>query len=66
MQPSGRWAVCRTGHDPVEITSGELFRVDVNGKLLVRRMEYAPGRGYYAVGGPPLRGGMRPAIGEID
>jgi hypothetical protein len=40
MQPSGRWAVCRPGRDPVEITSGELFRVDVNGELKVTRMEF--------------------------
>ena len=31
MQPSGRWAVCRPGREPVEITSGELFRVEVDG-----------------------------------
>ena len=23
MQPSGRWAVCRPGQEPLEITSGE-------------------------------------------
>jgi hypothetical protein len=64
MQPSGRWAVCRLGHDPVEITSGELYRIEVDGKLQVRRMDYAPGwRGYYAVGGPPLCAGMRAVIG---
>jgi hypothetical protein len=27
MQSSGRWAVCRPGQPPVEITSGEQFRV---------------------------------------
>jgi hypothetical protein len=31
MMPSGRWAVCRPGCAPVEITSGELFRVEVAG-----------------------------------
>ena len=30
----------------------------------VTRMEYTPGRGYYAVDGPPLRGGLRAAIGS--
>jgi hypothetical protein len=65
MQPSRRWAIVRPGHDPVEISSGELFRVEVDGALQVRRMEYAhDGRGYYAVGGPELRSGMRAAIGS--
>jgi hypothetical protein len=39
LQSSGRWAVCRSGHDPVEILSGELFRVEVDGELRVTRME---------------------------
>jgi hypothetical protein len=39
---------------PVEIASGELFRVEVDRKLKVRRMEYShDGRGYYAVVGGP-------------
>ena len=64
MRSSRRWAVCRPGREPVEITSGELFRVQVDGKLQVRRMEYDHGvRGYYAVDGPELRSGMRAAIG---
>jgi hypothetical protein len=47
--------VC-VGRAPVEITSGVLFRVEVEDSVLhVRRMEYAPGRGYYAVGGQRLR-----------
>ena len=42
MQPSGRWAVCRPGQEPLEITSGEPFRVEVDcGKgLQLTRMEY--------------------------
>jgi hypothetical protein len=40
MQPSGRWAICRPWREPVEINSGELFRVDVNGELKVTRMEF--------------------------
>lgn len=65
MQPSRRWAICHPGHDPVEITSGELFRIEVDSVLHVRPMEYAhDGRGYYAVGGPELRSGMRAAIGS--
>jgi len=64
MQSSRRWAACRPGRESVEITSGELFRVEIDGKLQVRRMEYDHGgHGYYAVGGPELRSGMRAAIG---
>ena len=40
MQPSRRWAVWMPGREPVEVTSGELFRVEVDGELQVRRMEY--------------------------
>src|SRR5262249_19223770 len=40
MQSSRRWAMCRPGREPVEITSGEVFRVEVDGKLQVMRMEY--------------------------
>ena len=70
MQPSGRWAVCRPGSAPVEITSGELFRVEVDGKLEVTRMEFAHAdRGdgeYYSVDGYHLANGMRAAIGGQD
>ena len=40
MQPSGRWAVCRPGQEPLEITSGEPFRVEVDGgkELQLTRM----------------------------
>jgi hypothetical protein len=63
MMPTRRWAICRPSHEPVEITWGELFRVEVaDGVLEVRRMEYAPGRGYYVVGGPELLDGLRAAI----
>jgi hypothetical protein len=43
---------------------GELVvsRSTVDGVLQVRRMEYTPGHGYYAVGGPELRSGMRAVI----
>jgi hypothetical protein len=65
MQPSGRWAVCWPGRKPVEITSGELFRVEVAGELQLTRMKfrYRPRRGYYTVDGYPLRDGLRAAIG---
>jgi hypothetical protein len=44
-----------------------MFRLGVDGVLQVRRMEYAHDDvGYYAIGGPELRSGMRAAIGECD
>jgi hypothetical protein len=48
MQPTGRWAVCRPGRDPVEITSGEVVRIEVPGTqgLQVTRMEHLHGEGY--------------------
>jgi len=77
MQPSGRWAVVRPGRQPVEITSGELFRIDVNGELKPTRMEFrqftGPMKGrtlrglhgeYYSVDGYWLRDGVRAAIGD--
>jgi uncharacterized protein DUF5348 len=62
MMASGRWAVYRPGRLPVEITSGESFRVKVDGELQLTRMEYnRNGRRYYSVDGYPVR---RAAIGE--
>jgi hypothetical protein len=70
MQPSGRWAVCRPGRDPVEITSGYPFRIEVDGDLRVTRMEYRPcdrgGGEYYSVDGYPLRDGVLAALGQHD
>jgi hypothetical protein len=31
MQPLGCWAKVRPGRQPAEITSGKLFRVEING-----------------------------------
>jgi hypothetical protein len=64
LQSSGRWAVCRPGHDPVEIMSGELFCIEVDGELCVTRMEELYFEGYFSVDGYPLRNGMRAAIGS--
>jgi Domain of unknown function (DUF5348) len=67
MMASGRWAVYRPGRLPVEITSGESFRVEVAGAtgLQLTRIEYDhSGRRYYSVDGYPLRDGLRAAIGE--
>jgi len=68
MQPSGRWAVCMPGQEPMEVTSGEIFRVEVEGRegLHVTRMEHAHLGGYYAVEGYPLRDGLRAALGGGD
>jgi hypothetical protein len=65
IQSSGRWAVCRPGRTPVEITSGELFRVEV-GELKITRMEFAHGQPgeYYSVDGYRLTNGLRAAIRE--
>jgi len=45
MMPSGQWAVCRPEREPIEITSGELFSVEVAdaGGLQLTRMEYRQG-----------------------
>jgi hypothetical protein len=66
FQPSGRWAVCRPGTEPVVITSGTLFRIEVSGKegLHLTRMQHMLGEGYYSVQGHNLRDGLRAAIGE--
>ena len=67
MQPSGRWAICRPGQDPLEITSGDLFSVEVAGKLKPTRMEFwhiTGTREYFSVDGYHLRNGLRAAIME--
>jgi len=65
-QASGRWVGCPPGRQPVEIKSGKLFRVEVDGVLRVTRMRYTPRRGYYSADGYELRDGMRAAIGASD
>jgi hypothetical protein len=47
---------------PVEITSAELFRVEVAGELKLTGMEYD--NGYYSIDDYPDRDGLRAAIGE--
>jgi hypothetical protein len=66
MLSSRRWAICRPGREPVEIASGEVFRVEGADGVRVTRMEYTPGCGYYAADGPPLWAGLRAAIGSGD
>ena len=67
MMASGQWAVCRPEREPIEIKSGELFRVEVAGtkELKLTRMEYDQiDRQYYSIDDYPLRDGLRAAIGE--
>ena len=40
LQPSGRWAICRLGEPPFEITSGDRFRIEADGELKLTRMEF--------------------------
>jgi hypothetical protein len=63
LQPSGRWAIIRPGREPFELTSGDVFRIEVGGKLQITRMGHLWGEGYYSVDGYKLRDGMRAAIG---
>jgi len=66
FQPNGRWGVYRPGSGSVEITSGNLFRIEVPGKdgLHLTRMQHMLGEGYYSVHGYELRDGLRAAISE--
>ena len=63
LQASGRWAIMRPGREPFELTSGDVFRVEVDGKLQITRMGHLWGEGYYSVDGYKLRDGMGAAIG---
>jgi hypothetical protein len=81
LQASGRWAVFCPNRRPVELTSGEVFRIQVDDMpgLQVTRMEFrhfqGPMKGrslrgssgeYYSVDGYWLRNGLRAAIGVED
>ena len=68
MQSSGRWAIWQSDREPIEISCGELFHVEVEGLkgLQPTRMEHAHGRGYYALAGYPLRDGLHAALGDGD
>jgi Domain of unknown function (DUF5348) len=66
LQPSGRWAIMRPGREPFELTSGDVFRVEVDGELRLTRMEHLWGEGYYSIDGYKLRDGMRAAIGSEE
>ena len=64
LQAPGRWAITLSGHPPIEITSGELFQVEVDGELKPTRMEFAhgqPGEYYFR---RRLSVAQRAALGE--
>jgi Domain of unknown function (DUF5348) len=63
LQASGRWAIMRPGRETFELTSGDVFRVEVDGKLQITRMGHLRSEGYYSIEGYTLRDGMRAAIG---
>lgn|SRR5262245_59255584 len=57
-----------TGREPLEITSGEVFMIEVAGELKQTRMEYRHlGRSkgeYYSVDGYALRDGLRAGFSD--
>jgi hypothetical protein len=62
MMASGRWAIYRPSRLPVEIMSGDLFRIEVAGakELKLTRMEYDQiDRQYYSIDDYPLHDGLR-------
>jgi hypothetical protein len=76
LQPSGWWAICRIGEAPFEITSGDVFCVEIDGELRPICMEFrhftGPMKGrehfgqageYYSCDGYHPRNGLRAAIG---
>jgi hypothetical protein len=66
LQPSGRWAIVRPGREPIEINSGDVFRLEVGGELRPTRMEHQWGEGYYCIDGYKLRNAMRAAVGVSE
>jgi hypothetical protein len=59
---SGRWGICRSGRNPIEIMDGDTFRVEVAGNMRTTRMEFEVDRGYYSIDGYVLRSGLRAAV----
>jgi len=63
LQRNRRWAICRPDRIPVELASGDLFHIEVDGGLKLTRLEYDyDKRAYYSIDGYELRSGMRAAI----
>ena len=65
---SGRWAIAAKDREqPYEITSSEVFVVEIEGRMRITRMEFAHGRNggrYVSVDGFRLFEGMRAANGD--
>lgn len=65
---SGRWAIAAKDREqPYEITSGEVFAVEIEGTMRITRMEFAHGQNggrYVSVDGFRLFEGMRVANGN--
>jgi hypothetical protein len=59
---SGSWAICRSGKNPIEIKHGDIFRIEVDGKMRPTRMEFEGDRGYHSADGYQLRSGLRAAL----
>jgi hypothetical protein len=59
---SGSWAICRSGRNPIEIKPGDVFCIEVDGKMRFTRMEFADECGYHSVDGFDLRSGLRAAV----
>lgn len=70
LTDTGRWAIVAKGRNAYEITSGELFAVEVAGVMRTTRMEFAndpvheQGGRYVSVDGFRLFEGMRAGVGS--
>jgi hypothetical protein len=58
-QPNGRWAIIRPGRSPVAIPDGEIFEVEVRGKMRRGRMERRRDGQWVTAEGYELRDGAR-------
>jgi hypothetical protein len=60
QQPSGRWAIICPGRSPVAIVEGEVFELEVAGKMKLARMERRRGTNEWVTAqGYELRDGLR-------
>jgi len=66
----GRWAICRSGKNPIEIYDGASFWLEVDGRMKKTRMEFRestlhglPGE-FYSSDGYWIRDGLRAGIGH--
>jgi hypothetical protein len=59
LQPNGRWTIIRPGRSPVAIREGEIFEVEVRGKMRRARMERRRDGQWVTAEGYELRDGAR-------